>query len=78
MAAKAYPEINQALRHFIGAQSVFFTAVAPLDAGGHANISPKGRDTLRILGPRSVAYLDILGSGVENISPLERKRAGSS
>jgi len=67
---KAYPEISPALRQFIQAQSVFFVATAPLDAGGHVNLSPKGLDTFRFLGPRTVAYLDIFGSGVETIAHL--------
>ena len=37
---------------------------------GHINLSPKGLDTFRILGPRTVAYLDIIGSGVETIAHL--------
>lgn len=68
--AKAYPEINETLRQFIQAQSVFFVGSAPLDAGGHVNVSPKGLDTFRFLGPRTVAYLDIFGSGVETIAHL--------
>jgi hypothetical protein len=68
--AKAYPEIDEALRKFIRAQSVFFVATAPLAANGHVNVSPKGLDTFRILGPRRVAYLDIFGSGVETIAHL--------
>jgi hypothetical protein len=34
------------------------------------NVSPKGLDTLRVLGPHKVAYLDLTGSGVETISHL--------
>ena len=68
--AKAYPEITPPLRQFIEAQSMFFVATAPLDANGHVNLSPKGLDTLRILSPKSVAYLDIFGSGVETIAHL--------
>lgn len=51
-------------------QPVFFVATAPLDLSGHVNLSPKGLDTFRILGPRSVAYLDVFGSGVETIAHL--------
>src|SRR5262249_22331306 len=36
----------------------------------HLNLSPKGLDTLRILDPRTVAYLDFTGSGVETIAHL--------
>ena len=68
--AKAYPEINEELARFIEAQPMFFVATAPLDANGHVNVSPKGLDTFRILGPRTVAYLDIFGSGVETIAHL--------
>lgn len=68
--AKSYPEIDEALRDFIRAQSVFFVGTAPLDANGHVNVSPKGLDTFRILGPRTVAYLDVFGSGVETIAHL--------
>ncbi len=43
-------------------------ASAPLSEKGHINLSPKGLDSLRILGPRTVAYLDLIGSGVETIA----------
>ena len=49
---------------------MFFVATASLDAAGHVNLSPKGLDTFRILGPKTVAYLDIFGSGVETIAHL--------
>ena len=68
--ARAYLEIDETLSSFIQAQSVFFVATAPLDEKGHVNLSPKGLDTFRILGPRTVAYLDIFGSGVETIAHL--------
>jgi hypothetical protein len=68
--AKPYPEINEALQKFIQAQSAFFVATAPLDAAGHVNLSPKGLNTFRIMEPRTVAYLDIFGSGVETIAHL--------
>src|SRR5216684_7162188 len=50
---------------------MFFVASAPLDPDGHVNLSPKGLDTFRILGPRTVAYLDFTGSGVETIAHLK-------
>ena len=67
---KTHPEIDEVLQQFMQAQSVFFVATAPLDARGHVNLSPKGLDTFRILGPRSIAYLDVFGSGVETIAHL--------
>src|SRR5689334_7485953 len=63
-------EIDERLQAFIAAQQMFFVATAPLDAGGHVNLSPKGLDTLRVLGPRRVAYLDYVGSGAETIAHL--------
>jgi len=68
--AKRYPAIDQTLEAFIRAQPVFFVATAPLDPNGHVNLSPKGLDTFRILGAKTVAYLDIFGSGVETVAHL--------
>jgi Pyridoxamine 5'-phosphate oxidase len=62
--------IDDDLRAFIQAQRMFFVATAPLDAGGHVNLSPKGLDTLRVLGARQLAYLDHVGSGAETIAHL--------
>lgn len=67
---KQFEEITPALRDWIAAQRVFFVATAPLSAEGHVNCSPKGLDTLRILGPREIAYLDLTGSGAETIAHL--------
>jgi hypothetical protein len=69
--ADQHTEIDEDLRAFIQAQRMFFVATAPLDAGGHVNLSPKGLDTLRILGPTKVAYLDHVGSGSETIAQLK-------
>jgi len=63
--AKVLPAITDDLRAFIAAQSVYFTASAPLAADGHVNLSPKGLDTFRVLGDTRVAYLDLTGSGNE-------------
>jgi predicted pyridoxine 5'-phosphate oxidase superfamily flavin-nucleotide-binding protein len=60
--------LDDAARSFIEAQRIFFVASAPLDRAGHVNLSPKGLDTFRILGPTTVAYLDFNGSGVETIA----------
>lgn len=62
--------IDDEARRFIAAQHIFFVASAPLDAAGHVNLSPKGLDTFRILGPTAVAYIDFNGSGVETIAHL--------
>lgn len=55
---------------WIEEQPLFFVATAPSDAGGHVNLSPKGLEALRVLGPRSIAYLDLTGSGAETIAHI--------
>jgi len=67
---KSASSLNDVHEKFISAQPMFFVASAPLDANGHINVSPKGLDTFRILGPTKVAYLDLTGSGVETIAHL--------
>ena len=69
--AHLYTEIDTRMRAFIEAQQMFFVATAPAGAEGHVNLSPKGlADTFRILGPKTVAYIDYVGSGVETIAHL--------
>jgi hypothetical protein len=68
---KLYEKIDADLQTFIEAQRMFFVATAPLDAAGHVNLSPKGLDTFRVLGPNNVAYLDYVGSGAETIAHLK-------
>jgi hypothetical protein len=67
---KVYEEIDAKLEEFIGRQHLFFVGTAPNAPDGRLNISPKGLDTFRVLGPRTVAYLDLTGSGVETIAHL--------
>ena len=67
---KQYNGIDEGLQEFIGRQHVFFVGTAPTSPEGHLNISPKGLDSFRILGPRSVAYLDLTGSGIETVAHL--------
>ena len=67
--ARIYDEIDDHMAGWIAAQPLFFVGSAPLDAGGHVNVSPKGPiGSLRVIGPRTVAYLDIAGSGAETIA----------
>lgn len=49
-------------------QPVFFVATAAAD--GRINLSPKGYDTLKVLAPDRVAYLDLAGSGNETHAHL--------
>jgi hypothetical protein len=68
---RPYPQIDETLAETLQEQHVFFVATAPLAAEGNLNLSPKGLDCFRILGPKSVAYLDVIGSGVETIAHLK-------
>jgi len=54
---------------FIAAQPMFFTATAC--ATGRINLSPKGMDTFRVLGPKLCGYLDLTGSGNETAAHLK-------
>jgi hypothetical protein len=65
---KVHDGIDDRLRAFIEAQQMFFVATAPGD--GHINLSPKGLDSLRVTGPRTLAYFDQVGSGAETIAHL--------
>jgi Pyridoxamine 5'-phosphate oxidase len=72
-----YPELDERLTDFISHQSLFFVATAPClsddGSGGYVNISPKGyRDTFAVIGPLTVAYLDLTGSGAETIAHLRQ------
>ena len=68
---KVRTEIDEFLAKLIQSQHVFFVATAPLSGDGNLNLSPKGLDSFRILGPSTVAYLDLIGSGVETIAHLK-------
>lgn len=66
--AKFYSEINFSLQDFIKEQKIFFTATAPEQ--GRINLSPKGIDTFRCIDSKTVAYLDLTGSGNETAAHL--------
>ena len=63
--------IDDDVREFIAAQQMYFVATAPSGPGGHVNLSPKGHaDTFCVLDDRTVAYLDLTGSGAETAAHL--------
>ena len=66
--AKFYSNLNEDLQKFILNQKIFFTATAP--KSGRINLSPKGIDTFRCIDNRTVAYLDLTGSGNETAAHL--------
>jgi len=66
--AKFYTELDNSLRRFIAEQKIFFTASAPDE--GRVNLSPKGMDSFRCLDSKTVAYLDLTGSGNETAAHI--------
>jgi hypothetical protein len=66
--AKFFEQLEPEHRAFIARQHVFFTASAA--AAGHINLSPKGLHGLRVLDERTVAYLDLTGSGNETAAHI--------
>jgi hypothetical protein len=65
-----FENITPDLADWIARQYIFFVATAPLSASGHVNVSPKGGDSFRVLGPMEVAYQDYTGSGAETVAHL--------
>ncbi|MFT4151390.1 MAG: pyridoxamine 5'-phosphate oxidase family protein [Paracoccaceae bacterium] len=53
---------------FIAEQHVFFVGTAP--EVGRVNISPKGMDSLRVLSPTRIVWLNLTGSGNETAPHL--------
>jgi hypothetical protein len=62
------PRIEDSLRDFIEAQKVFFVATAAPE--GRVNLSPKGMDTLRVVGPNRIVWLSLTGSENETAAHL--------
>ncbi len=53
---------------FIERQPLYFVATAPID--GHINLSPKGYDTLKVVAPNRILWLNLVGSGNETAAHL--------
>ncbi len=61
-------KLNGTLQKFIEAQQMFFVATAAPD--GRVNLSPKGMDSLRVLGTNRIVWLNLTGSGNETAAHL--------
>ncbi|MFY0602377.1 MAG: pyridoxamine 5'-phosphate oxidase family protein [Flavobacteriaceae bacterium] len=66
--AKFYPALTSRLKSFIENQKIFFVATAPVK--GRINLSPKGMDSLRVIGDSRVAWLNVTGSGNETAAHI--------
>lgn len=67
---KIFDGIDAELSDWITAAPLWFVATAPLARDGRVNVSPRGHDTLSVLGPHRVGWVDYTGSGVETIAHL--------
>lgn len=68
---KQYSELPGNLAGFITRQKMFFVGTAAAD--GRVNVSPKGMDTLRIITPKRVVWLNLTGSGNETAAHLREQ-----
>lgn len=68
--AKTHPIIDADLKSWIDKQPLFFLASSPLQADGHINVSPRGLESLKIIGDLEVLTLDLTGSGNETAAHL--------
>jgi len=69
--ARAFDGIDDKLTGWLVDQRLFFVATAPRADDGRINVSPKGLEgTFAVVDPRTVAYLDLTGSGIETVAHL--------
>mgnify|MGYP001186668813 FL=1 len=68
--AKRYEKLSDDLIAFIEQQKIYFVGTAAND--GTINISPKGFDSLRVLNPNRIVWLNITGSGNETATHLQQ------
>lgn len=66
---KQTDRIEPEIKTFIENQKLFFVGTAM--TSGIVNISPKGMDSLRVLGPNRVIWLNVTGSGNETATHIQ-------
>jgi hypothetical protein len=65
---KRYTELQPDQITFVGEQHLYFVATAA--PGARVNLSPKGMDSLRIMSPTRILWLNLTGSGNETAAHL--------
>ena len=65
---KQFDAISDDHKSFIEAQHIFFSGSAANE--GKVNISPKGMDSLRVMGPNRIVWRNLTGSGNETAGHL--------
>ncbi|MDQ2651651.1 MAG: pyridoxamine 5'-phosphate oxidase family protein [Chloroflexota bacterium] len=69
---RTYDSIDATIQRWLEKQPMFFVATAPNDLAGHVNVSPKGGSgVFRVLDERTMAYVDLVGSGAETVAHLQ-------
>ncbi|GLR18314.1 pyridoxamine 5'-phosphate oxidase family protein [Portibacter lacus] len=68
--AKQFESLSEAHINFIKEQKIFFIGTAA--ESGRVNVSPKGMDTLRVLSPNKVIWLNLTGSGNETAAHINQ------
>src|SRR5512142_2937750 len=66
---KQYDTLSPQLTEFIAQQKIFFVGTATDDS--RVNVSPKGMDSLRVLGGNRVIWLNLTGSGNETAAHVQ-------
>ncbi len=64
----AFERIEAQYQQFIEAQKIFFVATAAPD--GKVNLSPKGMESLRVMGPNRIVWLNLTGAENETAAHL--------
>lgn len=65
-----FKELSDKHIKFITEQKMFFVGTATADS--RVNVSPKGMDSLRVLGNTRVAWLNVTGSGNETAAHVQK------
>jgi hypothetical protein len=66
---KRYDQLQPDQIAFIGEQHLYFTGTAA--PGSRVNLSPKGMDSLKVLSPTRILWLNLTGSGNETAAHLQ-------
>lgn len=64
-----YTELSEKHIQFIASQKLYFVGTAT--ANSKVNISPKGMDSLRVLDNKTIAWLNVTGSGNETAAHVQ-------
>lgn len=67
--SQLYKTITPKIQQFIENQKMFFVATATADS--RINLSPKGMDSLRVVNPNRVIWLNLTGSGNETAAHVQ-------